>query len=219
MVAVDVNKTGGSPIARMRVVFVALLAALALAFGTAAPAAFAEGAAAGTVTVSVVGVDNVDDPQPKGIAWVAPTTGEFDGGTTAWDAFKAALDEAGCTYDAQDSEYGIFVQSITAPDGTMLENTDSEPYSYWSFLVNGEMASVGVSGYELQDGDAIELVYYANGEAPVVEAEPQVDDGATIIVQESEPMNMGLVVGGIAVVVVAGVVAAYVVKSRKKDAE
>ena len=219
MVDVSVNKTAW--FARVRATVAALFIALVMTCGVAVPAVFAEDAA-GKVTVSVVGVENADDPQSMGVTWVGPVTSEFAEGATAWDAFKPALDEAGCTYDAQDSEYGIFIQSITSPDGMMLEGTDTEPYSYWSFLVNGEMASVGVSGYELQDGDTIELVYYANGEAPTVGEQPQVDatastDGEDATDADSTSDNSGLIAGGVAVAVVA-VVAVLVVKSRKKSA-
>lgn len=217
----------------------ALVAACTLAFSPVAPAsvvptAFAEEASAdaaqvaGTAHVGVVGVDDPGAESPKGQTWVAPAEQDFAAGATAWDVLKASLDEAGLAYDAQDSSYGIFIQSITSPEGVLVENTSSEPYSYWAFLVNGEMASVGVSSYELQDGDTVELVYYPGGEAPEIEPVASEDDAtgaedasdvATAAASESTPEasgpNMALVAGGVIAVVVVALIVAYVVKARK----
>lgn len=178
----------------------------------------------GTVVVSVTGVDDPDASKVLGVTWVESHEVEFSAGMTAWDVLKPALDEAGCTYDAQDSDYGVFIQSITSADGLLLEGTNEEPYSFWSFIVNGEPAAVGVSSYELQDGDTVELVYYARGEAPVVEAVPADGDAAqeaatpmpiNVDEAQSASSNTGLVIGlVVAGVVVAGIVVFVVKKSK-----
>lgn len=200
-----------------------------------APALAAPAAGEGSVevTVRVAGVDDPQAEEPFATAWVSERQQTVESGTVAWDALKAALDEAGCTYDAQDSEYGVFVQSITSPEGMALENTSSEPYSFWAFLVNGEMATEGVSAYVLQDGDTVELAYYPGGEAPAHEPMP-IDDGATdapvadapvadaLAADGAEPEAEGegpnmmpLALGGVAVVVIA-VAVVVLVRARSK---
>lgn len=152
--------------------FAALMLAVALVCAGMFAPALAFAAEAGSVVLSVVGVNDPELDKPLGELWVESQEVSFEEGTTAWGVLQPALDNAGCTYDAQDSQYGIFVQSITSPQGLMLENTSSEPYSFWSLLVNGEPATEGVDTYTLQDGDTIEFMYYPKGEAPVVEAVP-----------------------------------------------
>ena len=125
----------------------------------------------------IVGVDDPDAETPVEENWVPLTQVSFktDSDTTAWDALKAALDKAGCTYDAEDSQFGVFIKSITSPDGRTLANTNQEPYSFWSFLVNGEFASVGASSYYLKDGDTIELRYSVADKTPLPEVEVDPD--------------------------------------------
>ena len=63
-----------------------------------------------------------------------------DGETTAWDVFAQALDAAGYSYVV---EGWYCPYSITDPSGHTLASTSSEPYCYWSFMLNGDYASVG----------------------------------------------------------------------------
>ena len=128
-------------------------------------------------TLRIVGVDDPDAEAPVEENWVALTQVSFktDSDTTAWDVFKAALDKAGYTYNAEDSEFGVYIKSITSPDGRTLENTAQAPYSYWSFLVNGKYASVGASSYYLKDGDTVELRYSVAGKTPLPEVEVDPD--------------------------------------------
>ena len=128
-------------------------------------------------TLRVVGVDDPAAQTPVEQNWVPLTQVSFktDSDTTAWDVFKAALDKAGCTYDAQDSEYGVYVASITSPDGRKLENTAQAPYSYWTLFVNGDYASVGASSYYLKDGDTVEFRYVVANKTPVPEVKVDPD--------------------------------------------
>lgn len=231
MYAHDAKMTNAMRAWRLRL---AAWVAIALAFASMAalPAqvAVAAPASAGEVevTVRVVGVDDANADEPTAQAWVPESQLALPEGSVAWDALKALLDEAGCTYDAQDSEYGVFVQSVTSPDGMMLENTSSEPYSFWAFLVNGEMAAEGVSSYVLQDGDTVELAYYPGGEAPAHEPMPIADEPASEPADDAEAdapadgktdeggPNMTLVAGGVAVVVVIAVAAFVLVRARSK---
>lgn len=92
--------------------------------------------------------------------------------TSAWDIFADLLDEAGYFYSLD----GGCPYSITTPDRSQtLAMSASAPWSYWSFLINGEYADVMASGHHPQDGDVLELVYVdATGAAaaPDIEVKP-----------------------------------------------
>lgn len=75
---------------------------------------------------------------------------ELDEGATAYDALVAAADDV----NASDSEYGMYVQGING-----LAGGDFGDMSGWMFEVNGEMAEVGCSEYELADGDVVTWLY------------------------------------------------------------
>lgn len=76
--------------------------------------------------------------------------------TSAWDIFADLLDKAGYFYSLD----GGCPYSITTPDRSQtLAMSASAPWSYWSFLINGEYADVMASGHHPQDGDVLELVY------------------------------------------------------------
>ena len=128
-------------------------------------------------TLRIVGVDDPDAETPVEENWIPLTQVSFktDSDTTAWDVFKAALDKAGYTYDAEDSQFGIYLKSITSPDGRTLANTTQAPYNYWSFLVNGAYASVGASSYYLKDGDTVEFRYAVANKTPLPEVEVDPD--------------------------------------------
>ncbi len=207
----------------------ALLAVVSmLGLPVAAHAETASGEGTIEVTVRVAGVDDPAAETPVAEAWAPESQQTCAAKAVAWDALKAALDEAGCTYDAQDSEYGVFVQSITSPTGVTLENTSSEPYSYWAFLVNGEMVSEGVSAYALKDGDTVELIYYPGGEAPAHEAMPisgedpqePAGEGADGTSPEdgtvSHVANVPLIMGGAAVVAVLAAAVFALVRARSR---
>ena len=49
--------------------------------------------------------------------------------------------------DGEDSEYGLYVKTV---DGITADfDTDG---TYWAFYINGEMASTGVDGADVEDG-------------------------------------------------------------------
>lgn len=76
--------------------------------------------------------------------------------TSAWDIFANLLDKAGYFYSLD----GGCPYSITTPDRSQtLAMSASAPWSYWSFLINGEYADAMASGHHPQDGDVLELVY------------------------------------------------------------
>lgn len=75
---------------------------------------------------------------------------ELPEGATAYDALVAAADDV----NASDSEYGMYVQGING-----LAGGDFGDMSGWMFEVNGEMAGVGCSEYELAAGDVVTWLY------------------------------------------------------------
>ena len=75
---------------------------------------------------------------------------ELPEGATAYDALVAAADDV----NASDSEYGMYVQGING-----LAGGDFGDMSGWMFEVNGEMAEVGCSEYQLAAGDVVTWLY------------------------------------------------------------
>ena len=61
---------------------------------------------------------------------------------------------AGADVNASDSDYGMYVQGING-----LAGGDFGDMSGWMFEVNGEMAEVGCSQYELKSGDVVTWTY------------------------------------------------------------
>lgn len=111
------------------------------------------------VTVEVIGPDSAGTSYD----WVSPAPVSVEQGASAWSVFKAALDEAGIAYDAPESSYGVYINTITSPTTGEAYGWDQATGKFWQFFVNGEAASVGVDGYTLQDGDKVLLSYSAWG--------------------------------------------------------
>lgn len=112
-----------------------------------------------TVAVRITGVTEHDAGEDyEAETWVPLTevTLDADADATAWNAFAQVLDEAGFVYEVQG---GYYPYSITSQEGRVLAASDSKPWSYWSFYVNGGYAQVGADSYQLKDGDVIELKY------------------------------------------------------------
>lgn len=75
--------------------------------------------------------------------------------TTVFDVFKKALADNGYTYKNR----GSYVYSITAPDGTTLEELDEGANSGWMYKVNGTIPNVYMGAYGLKDGDEIVVFF------------------------------------------------------------
>ena len=71
-------------------------------------------------------------------------------GSTVYDALVAT----GADVNASDSDYGMYVAGING-----LAGGDFGDMSGWMFEVNGEMAEVGCSQYELKAGDVVTWTY------------------------------------------------------------
>lgn len=134
----------------------AAFAALALAVGLAAC-----GAAPATDGSADSGTDSAQEQQAAIAVTVEidATAGEGEKtteevelpeGATAYDALVAAADDV----NASDSEYGMYVQGING-----LAGGDFGDMSGWMFEVNGEMAEVAASEYELEPGDVVTWLY------------------------------------------------------------
>ncbi len=129
---------------------------------------------------TVRGATGLDDPNaPRGMVVSARVTGlgeKTAGGVhaqewipltevtvepgespTAWDVFAGLLGRNGYTYSME--KRGV-PYSITTPDGTRtLAMSAGEPWSFWSFRVNGEYAEDYANAHYVSNGDVIELVY------------------------------------------------------------
>ncbi len=93
------------------------------------------------VTIDYAGeVDK--DPETRSVS--------IEDGFTAWDVLKNAVGEENIEYKDHGGDMGIFVSGINKvkPEGN----------KFWLFKVNGEGADVGVSAYEVQNGDMLEFV-------------------------------------------------------------
>ena len=137
---------------RLGAAFAALVLAVGLAACGAAPAT--DGSAASgadesqeqqaTISVTV----EIDATAGEG----GSTTADVDlpEGATVYDALVAT----GADVNATDSDYGMYVQGING-----LAGGDFGDMSGWMFEVNGEMAEVGCSQYELKAGDVVTWTY------------------------------------------------------------
>lgn len=150
----------------------AVLAALSTAAATSL-CAFAEGQEKGTVYFtaikSVIG---------QGVC-VEPVKVPFYEGDSGIDVVKRAAEAT-----VQDSEYGAYITAFkdtdsgadvpaeikaVCPEMTgrntegQLAALDYTPESGWSYFLNGEYATVGISGYEPADGDVLEYRFTVYG--------------------------------------------------------
>lgn len=111
-----------------------------------------------SVTITVVNADG------KVETWVAPTESKAASDAVAWSFVEPILKRLkadGGDYVAADTQYGIYLSSITK-GGVTKANTASES---WNFLVNDALAPMGMSSQKVAAGDRIELRYGVYGGA------------------------------------------------------
>ena len=154
----------------MRTPILRRLAAVVVAFALAlfcvpALVAFAVGE---NVTVQVIGPAADGSP-----AQYAPaTTYQVAEGEDAWTLSQRLFDDSGLTYDAENSTYGVLLNSINSPvDGATLAYNE-ESGAYWQLFVDGVASEVGISGVELADGMQIVWYYSAFGDELPTEVAP-----------------------------------------------
>ena len=109
----------------------------------ATQAAPAQEAVQGTITIDFTGA-------PEELEKVEATF-EVAPGSTAWDAIKAAIGEDNLAFEDFGGTLGIFISGFNG--------VEAEGNHFWEFKVNGEGSEVGVSSYEVQQGDMLEFVY------------------------------------------------------------
>ncbi len=87
--------------------------------------------------------------------WVSPKSVTVKEGSTVYHVFTAALQDTGITYEGAESGY---VSSITKDGRTLAEFTTGEN-SGWLYKVNDALPEVGLTGYEVHNGDRIVWYY------------------------------------------------------------
>lgn len=131
-----------------------------------------------TVSARVVGVSPKTEEGSRRETWIPLTELTVEPGepATAWDLFARVLTQSGYTYSLD----GGVPFSITTPGGDRtLAMSSSAPWAFWSFVVNGEDASVFANVYQVEDGDVIELVYRDGSDAELPEQDIEIDPGAS----------------------------------------
>lgn len=131
-----------------------------------------------TVTAKVTGVSASDASGNYSEQTVAPlseVTVPADEDVSAETVLEQLMKDAGCT-DIEANAWGL--TSAKMSDGRVLGTTSSAPYSYWSFYVNGNYASVGAPAYYLKDGDFVEFRYVKGDGTQVPGSEPSTNPSA-----------------------------------------
>ncbi len=95
---------------------------------------------------------------PNYETWISTKTYELPEGSTVYDLFCKALQDAGLSETGAASNY---VRSITSPKGESLGEFDNGRYSGWMYTVNGSHVNVGLLYYSLKDGDQV-IWHYVN---------------------------------------------------------
>lgn len=150
----------------------AFLLALALAFGLCPTSALAADDVSAGADVSSAAVAVADEAAADGVAnlavygpdgsgtsaWLPLSEWSFEKGATAADLTRALFEANGIEVDIQESDYGLYLNSITGSDGTVY-GYDAETGAYWGLYVNGVSSDVGMSSVELQPGDTVVWYY------------------------------------------------------------
>ena len=96
-------------------------------------------------------------------SWLSLPAESFDPGMNAADITVAALDETSMTYDAQNTAYGLYLNSITSPYDNQVYGYDEATGRFWQLFLNGTAASEGASSIAVADGDTLVWYYSATG--------------------------------------------------------
>jgi len=112
------------------------------------------------VTLAFTGCVDDEEPvtEPVSVALVIDYAGVImDNGVSVTDTLEVEMTPGSTAFDllnahttlnyTEDPLYGAFV--------THINNVGNVDGKYWMFYVNGEMASVGISAYVLNDNDLI----------------------------------------------------------------
>ncbi len=99
--------------------------------------------------------------------WLRTRSVTVPQGATVYDAFAAALNQAGLDFAENRTGY---IEGIRAPSvlgGYWLREFDNGPHSGWKYLVNGSYPGVGLRYCWLKDGDSIIWRYVDDYTDPV----------------------------------------------------
>lgn len=131
-----------------------LLLSLALLFSSVSGITFYSNAAAETAAKIIVYVAAEGTNADGASVTIDKTPVLVTTGSTAGDAIKTVLDQSYPeNYVMTATTWGDSLDAI----GDLAQTADYS--AYWNFCVNGEVASVGISSYELEDQDQISLIY------------------------------------------------------------
>lgn len=108
-------------------------------------------------TFEVYGIDASGNPE----VWTTDSL-SVEKGTTAAELTERMLDAAGIAYDAEESTYGWYLNSMTSSDGRVLAWDDATG-ACWQLWVNGAASDAGASSVTVEDGMSIAWYYAAYG--------------------------------------------------------
>lgn len=131
-----------------------LLLSLALLLGSVSGISFHTNASAETASKIIVYVAAEGTNASGASVTIDKTPVLVTTGSTAKDAIKTVLDQSYPeNYVITTNTWGDSLDAI----GDLAQTADYS--TYWNFCVNGEMASLGIGSYELEDQDQISLLY------------------------------------------------------------
>ena len=124
----------------------------------------AEGESVGTCTVSIecyTVLDHMDeltagkeDLIPEDGVMLATTTVELQAGDSVYSLLQRFFQAQKMHYEFVGAGSSAYLAGVNN-----LYEFDCGSLSGWEYTVNGEFPTIGLGGYELQDGDVIELLY------------------------------------------------------------
>jgi len=103
--------------------------------------------------------------RPYYVTWVNTTEYELEKGSTVYDLFVEAMNDAGLTQVGAENNY---VATIYAPSGYELSEFTNGNRSGWMYTINGSHPGFGLRQQTLRDGDVV-VWHYVNDYAWEVE--------------------------------------------------
>ena len=93
--------------------------------------------------------------------WIRTTSYTLPAGSTMYDLFVKALDDAGLSSSGADSNYVKTIYAPSALGGYKLSEFTNGKYSGWMYTVDGKHPGVGLKSYKLSEGDTV-IWHYVN---------------------------------------------------------
>ncbi len=109
------------------------------------------------VTFRLIGDFKHEDAEDhvKYVTWVPTTEYSLEAGSTVYDLFVEAMDDAGLSHKGASSNYVSSIQAPRCLGGYWLGEFDNGRNSGWMYTVNGDHPSYGLREWELEDGDEV----------------------------------------------------------------